>query len=175
MNTVGVWIAGGMTLTCEGQSAWRKICSSAILFNTYPTWTVWDWHQASVMSGCWLTAWAMACLMHGEDTEQQSGIFKTFVAEFFRTTVNQPTRMCYHFYEFLGFYSGCCSVLVFSVIQPCRTSIFCYFGGTYCLHLWGDWIKYRCMMKDPPKTYCGKQCDVPVGRHLMLPLPNVFW
>jgi len=53
--------------------------------------------------------------MHGEDSEQQSGIFKTDVAEFFRTTVNQPTRMCYC-YEFLGIYSGCHSVLVFSVI-----------------------------------------------------------
>jgi len=106
-NTVGVWIAGGMTLTFEGQSGWIKICPSAILFSTYPTWTAWDWHQASVVSGCSLTAWAMAWLMHGEDTEQQSGIFKTDVAEYFRTTVNQPTRMCYHCYEFLGFYSGC--------------------------------------------------------------------
>jgi len=162
MNTVGVQIAGGMTLTFEGQSAWRKICSSAILFSTYPTWTAWDWHQASVVSGCWLTAWAMAWLMHGEDTEQQSGIFKTDVAEFFRTTVNQPTRLCYHCYEFLDFYSGCCSVL------PCRTSMFWHIGGTCCFHLWGDWIKFRCMMKHPPKTYCGTQCDVPAGCHLML-------
>lgn len=111
MNTVGVWIAGGLTLIFEFQNTWRKI-----LFSTYPTWTAWGWHQASVVSDCWLTAWAMAWLMHGEDTEQQSGIFKTDVAEFFRTTLNQSTRMCYHCYEFLGFYSGCCSVLVFLVI-----------------------------------------------------------